>query len=77
VTDTFQHGKGVGGQELVRSLPEDLRLREYSLLLAKITGNKKGMPFDIPPQWFLKPELLEHFLQSIRFLLFIVIITQE
>jgi hypothetical protein len=35
------------------------------------------MPFDIPPQWFLKPELNEHVLQSIRFLLFIVIITQE
>ena len=34
------------------------------------------MPSDIPPQWFLKPELLEHFLQSIRFLLFIVVITQ-
>jgi hypothetical protein len=37
-----------------RSLTEDHQLREHSIADAYTLGNKKGMPFDNPPQWFFE-----------------------
>jgi hypothetical protein len=37
-----------------RSLTEDHQLREHWIAGAYDLGNKKGMSFDNPPQWFFE-----------------------